>query len=190
MSRFFNRLRGQWPESPDQGPDMDSVRRGMVPWSADEFWAVFNHEAGLRSTPHDDWDRRPSTITLSESDGSTREVRFNPDLLLSQVMRWLGDRYEGLPWTQTASHMYRYLEIKSFVQDHEARLEEEGLLARDPDSGQLLGISAELLEVLTTAPYEAEGPEEGGAATWTFDYDRVLERVRERAAPEDEEPLF
>jgi len=189
MSRFFNRLRGQWPESPEQGPDMEAVRRGMVPWSAEEFWAVFNHEAELRGTPQDDWDRRPSTVTLTESDGTTREVRFNPDLLLSQVMRWLGDRYEGLPWTQIVSHMYRYLEIKGFVQEHQARLEEAGLLARDPDSDELMGIATDLVEVLATVPFEAEGPEEAGAASWTFDYDRVLERVRERAGT-DEEPLF
>lgn len=190
MSRFFNRLGGEWPQSSDQGgPDMDAVRRGAVPWSAEEFWAVFNHELELRETPHDDWDRRPSTITLPNADGTTREVRFNPDLLLSQVMRWLCDRYEGLPWTQIASHMYRYLEIKGFLHDHQARLAEEGLLMRDPDSDTAAGISTDLVEVLTTVPYEAAGPEEEGVATWTFDYDRVLERVRERAG-QDDEPLF
>jgi len=190
MSRFFNRLKGQWPESSEQGPDMDAVRRGVVPWSAEEFWAVFNHEAELRSTPHDDWDRRPSTVTLTDPDGSTREVRFNPDILLSQVMRWLGDRYEGRPWTQIVSHVYRYLEIKGFVEDHRARLVEEGLLTRDDESDRLVGIATDLVEVLATVPYEADGPVEGGAATWTFDYDRVLERVRERAGQDGDTPLF
>lgn len=189
MTRFFNRLSGDWPQDSSQGPDMDAVRRGVVPWSAEEFWAVFNHEVQLRGTPRDDWDRRPASVTLTDADGSTREVRFNPDLLLSQVMRWLGDRYQGLPWTQIVSHMYRYLEIKGFVQDHQAQLEAEGLLAHDPESEAPSGISADLVEVLATSPYEAPGPEEAGVPTWTFDYDRVLERVRERS-DEGGGPLF
>lgn len=186
---MINRIRAALVQQEGESPDMEAVRRGLLPWTTDEFWAVFQHEAKLRATPQDDWDRRPSSVTLEE-DGEQRVYRFNPDVLLNQMMRWMTERYQEQPWVQAVSHMNRYLEIKSFVQEHQERLEDDGLLTRDGETQELTGIATVLIDVLVAAPYEEDRPDDPEFPHRTFDYDRVIARVREHIGDEDDADGF
>ena len=173
------------PRSPDrerQLPDFQLVRMRTIPWSADEFWAVVEHEMRLIHTPQDDWDRHPRGVTLDVGRGP-EIYRFNPDVRANQVMSFMTERYRAQGATVSASHMNRYLTIKEFLQVYHDRLVADRLV--QPGDGGEEGVASALIEVLAKARFDATHTNLGGHEVPTFDYAAIAAEARRRMDAED-----
>jgi hypothetical protein len=147
------------PDHERQPPDFHRVQLGGIPWSAEEFWVVAEHEMRLIETPQDDWDRRAKRVTLDVGRGPER-YRFNPDIRTNQVMSFMADRYREHGVTTSASHMNRYLTMKEFLHVYHDRLVADRLVG--PGEGGEEGVASALIEVLAEARFDATHKNLGG----------------------------
>lgn len=172
-----------YPDRQPQPPDFDAVRLGSIAWSADEFWAVAEHEMHLIDVPQDDWDRKPLRVTVDVGRGS-ETYRFNPDVRLNQMMSFMLDRYRDFDATTKASHMNRYMTIKEFTSVNHERLVVDGFIQVGGEDGQEAVASA-LIEVLVEAPFATTYRNAGGHETPTFDYAAIAAEARRRMDAEE-----
>lgn len=163
-----------------------TIRAGLIPWSAEEFYQVLKEGHRLMETPHDDWDRTPRRVRFyDEETEEESEITFNVDRLHYQVDIYMHKRYAGEPATTTISHIWRFYQIQQFVRENFERLESEGLVISQEEENAI-GIVPSLVEVLSTEPYEEKYIEEG-EEFGKFDYQKVVAKAKRIEDEEDEE---
>ncbi len=95
---------------------------------------------------------------FEEDDGSVSRLTFNPDIIETQIADYMVERMRDrrLDAATTMSHMFRYFAMNMFLRTHMERLIQEGLITRDPDDEEAVGILEPLVEVLATSRYEGK----------------------------------
>ncbi len=123
----------------------------------------------LMQTPRDDWDRRPQKFTVyDEETGEEQALEVNVDNIAFQIDNLMLKRYAAEPQDVVLSHVYRFRMIFRFIEDNLEWLVAEGLIRDEPDAMQ---VADALIEVLTTARYEAT----------TMEGDEVVHVIRLRS---------
>ncbi len=159
-----------------QKPDWKSIRGGLIPWSASEYYEVLQEVVLLMQTPHDDWDREPRTLTVhDEETGEQMELQLNVDDIAYQIDNLLLKRYMGESHNLAWSHTHRFHMMSDFIKDNIERLMEEGLVGDEPEEG--IVVEEPLIEVLATAKYEATTVEDDKEVR-VFDYNQVVQEVK------------
>ena len=155
------------------------IERGLIPWSADEYFAVLDERARLAATPHDDWDRRPKGFVYEGV-----KYRFNPDVHENQLMDFMVNRYRGQDHTTTVSHMNRYFTINEFLSTNIERLIGDGVIRPAACDDGSIGLPEALIEVLASVTYDATMRNLGGHEVPTFSYEAVVAAAKARLAEE------
>ena len=162
--------------APSESPDNKVVQSGRLPWSFKELIAALDFANHLCRTPHDDWDRRPKGVTLDCGDGIPTRLTFNPDILDNQIGLWLSHRLreQGHDYTTRMSHVWRFFEVRDFMNENQAVLRQVGLIKDAPGECGAQLISESLLKVLAESPYQGIRLRTGERQP-TFHLDRVIQ---------------
>ncbi len=171
--------------------DTEAIQTGAIPWSENELVEAMDHFEWLSTTPHDDWDRKPERISIEFGDGRVETLRFNPDMVDNQMASFIRDRCRarGYDRTTTMSHMWRFMEIRSFVAQKYERLVADGLIRPEPNQERAAYFATELFAELAVAPYAAVTVHERtGESGRTFDYEAVVAGAKARMSDNDLPP--
>jgi len=169
---------GKKPRKRAKGGPLDTVSRGLVPWSVDGFNEVVKFENELRVTPVDDWDLTEAKMGLyDDRTGDLTEYKLNKFKPEVQVANFILGKYPN--FIEGTAHWHRYDRIRAFLGQNLDRLKAERWVIET--AGGLQACTA-LLQALCELPFSKRLRGRGVNAEYTFSLEEVVERTRRLSA--------
>ncbi|MEE9558364.1 MAG: hypothetical protein V3V94_02660 [Candidatus Brocadiales bacterium] len=156
-------------------PPPEVWKKGLLPWSLEEFKEAMDYVDKLIETPKDDWDlrQRPSILLEHDETGDVEEIRFNPFHIENQIGEYFIKRYTDT--TESFVHSYRFFMIRGLLFEHSQVLFDEGLAKQDDEC---VMYSDSLLKSLCVLPYSRLVKDEDGALYY-FSIDEVVKKAKQ-----------
>lgn len=126
-----------------ENPELDLAHKGMIPWSAKEFFWAYAEQRKSKLTSISNFD---DVVALAE----IFQKRYPDELTFK-------------------AHMMRFHSIKMFMFKNAAQLIKDGFAAIDGEAG----FRKELMDVLCTLPFSLEEMDKNGEKHYTFLYSQV-----------------